>query len=59
MATIKTIGVVGAGTMGSGIAQVAAQAGFDVIMTDIEDKFVQNGLKNIDKFLQRAWKRAR
>jgi 3-hydroxybutyryl-CoA dehydrogenase len=54
MATIKTIGVVGAGTMGSGIAQVAAQAGFDVIMTDIEDKFVQNGLKNIDKFLAKS-----
>ncbi len=54
MATIKTIGVVGAGTMGSGIAQVAAQAGFDVIMTDIEDRFVQNGLKNIDKFLAKS-----
>jgi len=47
MATIKTIGVVGAGTMGNGIAQVAAQAGYDVIMSDIEDRFVQNGLKNM------------
>jgi len=54
MATIKTIGVVGAGTMGNGIAQVAAQAGFDVIMSDIEDRFVQNGLKNIDKFLAKS-----
>ncbi len=54
MATIKTIGVVGAGTMGNGIAQVAAQAGFDVIISDIEDKFVQNGLKNIDKFLAKS-----
>jgi len=54
MAIIKTIGVVGAGTMGNGIAQVAAQAGYDVIMTDIEDKFVQNGLKNIDKFLAKS-----
>ncbi len=54
MATIKTIGVVGAGTMGNGIAQVAAQAGYDVIMTDIEDRFVQNGLKNIDKFLAKS-----
>ena len=54
MATIKTIGVVGAGTMGNGIAQVAAQAGYDVIMSDIEDRFVQNGLKNIDKFLSRS-----
>jgi 3-hydroxybutyryl-CoA dehydrogenase len=54
MAIIKTIGVVGAGTMGNGIAQVAAQAGYDVIMTDIEDRFVQNGLKNIDKFLGKS-----
>jgi 3-hydroxybutyryl-CoA dehydrogenase len=52
--SIKTIGVVGAGTMGNGIAQVAAMAGFDVIMSDIEDKFVQNGLKNIDKFLAKS-----
>jgi 3-hydroxybutyryl-CoA dehydrogenase len=51
---VKTIGVVGAGTMGNGIAQVAAAAGFDVIMSDIEDKFVQNGLKNIDKFLTKS-----
>ncbi len=51
---IKTIGVVGAGTMGNGIAQVAAMAGFDVIMSDIEDRFVQNGLKNIDKFLSKS-----
>jgi len=51
---IKTIGVVGAGTMGNGIAQVAAQAGYNVIMSDMEDKFVQNGLKNIDKFLSKS-----
>jgi 3-hydroxybutyryl-CoA dehydrogenase len=52
--SIKTIGVVGAGTMGNGIAQVAAMAGFDVVMSDIEDRFVQNGLKNIDKFLSKS-----
>jgi 3-hydroxybutyryl-CoA dehydrogenase len=52
--SIKTIGVVGAGTMGNGIAQVAAMAGYDVIMSDIEDKFVQNGLKNVDKFLSKS-----
>src|SRR5271157_4487313 len=52
--SIKTIGVVGAGTMGNGIAQVAAQAGFDVVMSDIEDRFVQNGIKNIDKFLSKS-----
>ncbi|HBE45072.1 MAG TPA: 3-hydroxybutyryl-CoA dehydrogenase [Deltaproteobacteria bacterium] len=51
---IKTIGVLGAGVMGNGIAQVAAQAGYTVIMRDIEDRFVQGGLKNIDKFLSKT-----
>jgi len=52
--SIKTIGVLGAGTMGNGIAQVAAQAGYDVVMRDIEEKFVEKGLKNIDKFLAKS-----
>ena len=51
---VKTIGVIGAGTMGSGIAQVAAEAGFQVIMRDIEDSFVKRGLGIIEKNLNRA-----
>ena len=51
---IKKIGVVGAGAMGSGIAQVAAHIGCDVVMRDIEDSFVQRGIKNIDKFLAKS-----
>ena len=51
---VKTIGVLGAGTMGNGIAQVASQAGYQVIMRDIEDRFVENGLKAIEKFLARS-----
>ncbi len=51
---IKVIGVVGAGSMGNGIAQLAAQAGYQVIMNDVEDRFVQNGLKAIDKFLAKS-----
>lgn len=51
---IKKIGVIGAGTMGNGIAQVAAQIGCDVVMRDIEDRFVDNGLKAIDKFLSKS-----
>ena len=51
---IKCIGVVGAGSMGNGIAQVAAQAGCQVVMRDIEDRFVQNGLKAIERFLARS-----
>jgi len=51
---IKKIGVVGAGTMGNGIAQVAALIGCEVIMRDVEERFVQNGLKNIDRFLSKS-----
>jgi 3-hydroxybutyryl-CoA dehydrogenase len=50
---IKSIAVIGAGTMGSGIAQVASRAGFSVIMHDVTDEFLSRGLVNIDKSLQR------
>ena len=50
---IKTIGVVGAGQMGSGIAQVAAASGFHVIMNDIADAFIQKGLAGISKNMDR------
>ena len=50
---IKTIGVVGAGQMGNGIAQVAALSGFRVVMSDIADSFVQKGLSTISKNLDR------
>ncbi|SPJ14155.1 putative 3-hydroxybutyryl-CoA dehydrogenase [Syntrophobacter sp. SbD2] len=48
---IKTFGVIGAGQMGSGIAQVAAMSGLQVIMNDIKDEFVVRGLKNITNIL--------
>ncbi|MGB9698487.1 MAG: 3-hydroxybutyryl-CoA dehydrogenase [Thermodesulfobacteriota bacterium] len=51
---VKKIAVLGAGLMGAGIAQVAAETGFQVSMRDIEDRFVQNGLANIRKNLERA-----
>jgi len=51
---VKIVGVLGAGTMGNGIAQVAAQAGYQVVMRDIEDRFVDNGLKAIEKFLSKS-----
>ncbi len=50
---IKTVMVVGAGQMGGGIAQVAAQAGYRVILNDIKDEFVQRGLGIISKNLAR------
>ncbi|ADI02178.1 MAG TPA: 3-hydroxybutyryl-CoA dehydrogenase [Syntrophothermus lipocalidus] len=45
--------VLGAGTMGAGIVQVAAQAGFEVIVRDIKQEFVDNGIKGIDKGLSK------
>lgn len=50
---LKTFGVVGSGQMGSGIAQVAAMSGLQVIMNDIKDEFVERGLKNITGILTR------
>ena len=41
------IGVLGAGTMGSGIVLAFAQAGYDVIMRDLKDEYLENGLKTI------------
>jgi len=49
----EIIGVIGSGTMGNGIAQVAARAGYEVILSDVKDEFLQRGLKAIDKSLQR------
>ncbi|EHQ88210.1 3-hydroxybutyryl-CoA dehydrogenase [Desulfosporosinus youngiae] len=51
---MKTIMVIGAGQMGGGIAQVAAQAGYSVILNDIKDEFVLRGLSIIDKNLSRS-----
>ncbi|MFA9504498.1 3-hydroxyacyl-CoA dehydrogenase family protein [Natrinema sp. H-ect1] len=51
--TIDRVGVVGAGTMGSGIAQVAATAGYDVVMRDVEQEFVDSGFETIDDSLGR------
>ncbi|MGQ9557062.1 MAG: 3-hydroxybutyryl-CoA dehydrogenase [Desulfurispora sp.] len=56
---IKKIMVVGAGQMGSGIAQVAAAAGFAVVLNDIKDEFVQRGLGIITKNLSRDVQKGR
>ena len=51
---MKNIGVIGCGTMGGGIAQVASEAGFDVTVLEIEEKFLTSGMKKIDKFLSKS-----
>jgi 3-hydroxybutyryl-CoA dehydrogenase len=48
---IKTVGVLGCGLMGSGIAQVCAAAGYRTIVREVEDALLQKGLGRIDKFL--------
>jgi 3-hydroxybutyryl-CoA dehydrogenase len=56
---IKKVLVAGAGQMGNGIAQVTALAGYDVVMTDIADAFIQKGMAAIKKNLDRAADRGR
>lgn len=48
--TIKKVGVLGCGLMGSGIAQVCAQAGYDTVVREVNDSLIQKGLDNIRKF---------
>ncbi len=48
---VKKIAILGAGVMGHGIAQVCAQAGYEVNMRDIKDEFVQSGVSKVKKFL--------
>jgi len=54
MAEIKQVGVLGAGLMGHGIAQVAAQAGHEVVLRDLDDATLQKGIAKIEKQLARA-----
>jgi len=56
---ITTFGVIGAGQMGNGIAQVAALSGLEVIMSDIKTEFIEQGLETIKKNLQRSVDKAR
>src|SRR3982751_4592417 len=53
----ETIGVIGAGTMGNGIAQTAAGAGYDVVMNDISQDYLDKGVQNVSKSLDRFVKK--
>jgi 3-hydroxybutyryl-CoA dehydrogenase len=50
---IKTVGVIGAGTMGNGIAHVFAKSGYDVLLLEVEQRFLDRGLQTITKNLER------
>ena len=51
--SIQRVGVVGAGTMGNGIAHVFARAGYSVVLCDVEQRFVDRGMVTIGKNLDR------
>jgi 3-hydroxybutyryl-CoA dehydrogenase len=55
--SIQKLGIIGAGTMGNGIAQAFAVCGYDVTMTDISEAAVQRGLKSVDGSLERLVKK--
>jgi len=57
--SIKTVAVLGAGTMGNGIAHVFARAGYRVILRDVEKRFLDRGLETISKNLDREIKRGK
>ena len=54
---IKNVFVINVGTMGNGIAQVAAEAGYKVIIEDINEDFIKGGLDSIEKSLSRKVKK--
>ena len=54
MSKISKIGIIGAGNMGSGIVQKAAQEGFQVVMVDLKEAFVEKGLSTIKTLLGQA-----
>ena len=58
-AEIKRVGVLGCGLMGHGISQVCAQAGYDVVVREVDDERLQKGLGQIDKQLARAVEKGR
>ena len=51
---IKKVGVLGCGLMGSGIAQVSARSGYDVVIREVSQELLDKGLGNIEKFLQKG-----
>ena len=57
--SIKTVAVLGAGTMGNGIAHVFARAGHSVILRDVEERFLQRGMETISKNLDREVKKGK
>lgn len=56
---IKTIGIVGAGSMGAGIANLAALNGFNVVLRDIEERYLEGALNRINQFMAKSIERGK
>jgi 3-hydroxybutyryl-CoA dehydrogenase len=56
---VSTVGIIGAGQMGAGVAQVAAQAGLNILLNDVSDDLVRRGLQGIERNLDRMIQRGR
>ncbi|MBV8055759.1 MAG: 3-hydroxybutyryl-CoA dehydrogenase, partial [Deltaproteobacteria bacterium] len=56
---LSTIGIIGAGQMGAGIAQIAAQSGLNILLNDISDEMVGRGRQGIERSLDRMIQRGR
>jgi 3-hydroxybutyryl-CoA dehydrogenase len=59
MMGLKTLGIIGAGQMGAGIAQVAAQSGLSILLNDISDEMVERGKQGIERSIDRMIQRGR
>lgn len=59
MTSIKKVGIVGCGLMGSGIAQVAAAAGYDTLVREVDDERLEKGLASIDRFVSKGVERGK
>ncbi|SDY57752.1 3-hydroxybutyryl-CoA dehydrogenase [Tindallia californiensis] len=51
---IEKVGIIGAGVMGAGIAEIIAKSGYDVVLKDMEEGYIQSGIKNIEKNLKKS-----
>ncbi|HHE41642.1 MAG TPA: 3-hydroxybutyryl-CoA dehydrogenase [Dehalococcoidia bacterium] len=56
---IKTVGIVGCGLMGSGIAEITARAGYNVVVTEVNDEFLKKGISRIEASTQKAVERGK
>src|SRR5260370_19514238 len=57
--SVSTVGIIGAGQMGAGVAQVAAQAGVNILLNDVSEEMCRRGLETVERNLDRMVQRGR